>query len=61
MLPFLEHYITLPLTKKYIKFLMLLVISNIFCDNVKYTKHARNIVIILFEFRKKKRFYSIII
>jgi hypothetical protein len=27
---FLEHYITLPLIKKYIKFLMLLVKSNIF-------------------------------
>jgi hypothetical protein len=42
LMPFLEHYITLPLIKINIKFLMLLVKSNIFWDNTEYTKHARN-------------------
>jgi hypothetical protein len=41
-MPFLEHYITLPLIKESSKFLMLLVKSSIFWDNIKYPKHAIN-------------------
>jgi hypothetical protein len=39
-MPFVEHYMALPIIKKYIKFLMLLVKYNIFLHNIKYTKHA---------------------
>jgi hypothetical protein len=37
LMPFIEHYITLPLIEN-IKLLMLLVKSSIFRDNIQYTK-----------------------
>jgi hypothetical protein len=67
-MPFVEHYITLTPIKN-IKFVigLLLVKSNIFWDNIKYTNlnkhrfHNYILSIILFEFRYKFWFIFIII